>query len=175
MTGVKANYCHLFHGMFGDKHDCGNLVLCQFRIHTSPKRMAFPYVPSPKSPDSPSLQGSRSVSRKAESLVASESARLGTIRAAACRSLPYYTIPHGWILTTNCPAATLWLFSSTLNSTHMAPVSLPAAWLNHPTCHTTLSLNPDLELPTWPPMQLLPYWATFASFSNRLHSFGCHL
>ena len=40
------------------------------------------------------------------SLVASESAGVGMNRAAACCSLPYYTGPHGGILTTNCIAAT---------------------------------------------------------------------
>ena len=42
-------------------------------------------------------ESQESVPCKVESLMASESAGAGTVRAAACRSVCYYTRPHGRI------------------------------------------------------------------------------
>ena len=72
---------------------------------------------------------------------------VGVNRAATRGSLLDNTRLNGQILTTNCPAATSWLLPT--HSTHMAPTSLLAAWLNlsHMAALFTTDQQTSLSLP----------------------------
>ena len=51
---------------------------------------------------------------------------------------------------------------------------IQTAWPKFPHGCPFLVLNPDLKVPGWPHLWLLPQWAPFASFPYSLHLFGCH-